>query len=201
MIDPSGGEGNDRSARLLEANVGGQNPQIGIADPRKLLLDRLEEGSGDVEAGIFGIGGLIRVKAHPGAVGTAGTARRVVGSTAVPGQSDQDGCQTAVIPRRIVHEQLEFFTNRGQRCCVNTTFSSRLSSVASRCRNSRSCNRSRMRTSGRIQGIQIRAAQLGRKSPCASRSLQLRLKGLAAKSRKKEEGGSSFRHGCLMDFW
>eukprot|EP00977_Amphora_coffeiformis_P002085 scaffold400_cov185-Amphora_coffeaeformis.AAC.1 len=103
MIHTSRCKGNDGSTRMFEAYIGCQDPQVGITDLiGKLFLDGFEKGPGHGESGIFRIG-RFRGKAHPGPVRAPRTRGNVVRATAVPGQTNQNGCQRTVVPRRIVH--------------------------------------------------------------------------------------------------
>lgn len=78
------------SLGLLDGTDTGKRPQVTVRDPGELLLDRLEEFSGDLETVVGAVLGF-GLESHSGVVGTTGAVLLVVGSGRVPGESDQDG--------------------------------------------------------------------------------------------------------------
>ena len=113
VVHASRRELDGRPARVLNADVGGEDPQIGIRDGGKLALDRLEEGACRIQPSVLGIVCLL-VEAHPGTIGPTCARCLVKGATAMPRQADEGGRERAVVPRRIVHARLEL----GAHCSI-----------------------------------------------------------------------------------
>ena len=111
VVDAARAEGDPRATRVLDADIRGEDPQVGVRDAGELALDRLEKGARRVQPRVLGVRRL-RLEAHAGAVGAASAARRIVGAAAVPGEADEDRGEGAVIPRGVVHHEQQLAPHR-----------------------------------------------------------------------------------------
>mmetsp|Transcript_3790 Transcript_3790/g.4958 ORF Transcript_3790/g.4958 Transcript_3790/m.4958 type:complete len:362 (+) Transcript_3790:266-1351(+) len=107
MIDTSWGERYDGSAGMFQSHIRRQYPQIRVRNGREFRFDRLQEGTGHFQPGIFGIGRL-RLKPHPGAVRSSRVRGGVVGSGGMPREAEEDGGDGSVVPGGVVHHGFEF---------------------------------------------------------------------------------------------
>lgn len=80
---------------LLNGTDTGERPQVTVRDPGELLLDGLEQVSGNLETVVGAVLGF-GLESHSGVVGTARAVFLVVGSRRVPCESDQDGAVGSV---------------------------------------------------------------------------------------------------------
>lgn len=85
----AGAPGDDGATELLNGGGTGQSPQVGVGDPGELGLDGLEEVTGVLQTGV---GAVVRLRSetHGSTVATTSAGLLVIGTTGVPGETNED---------------------------------------------------------------------------------------------------------------
>ena len=89
-------EGDDGTLHLLDGGDATEDPEIGVGEPRELGLDGLEEVAGGEQAGVGAVVGL-GGEAHGGTVAATSSGGLVKGARCVPGETQQDGTEAAIV--------------------------------------------------------------------------------------------------------
>lgn len=95
-VNTSWAPGDDGAASLLDGTDTTKSPQVTVRDPGELLLDTLHVVTGNVQASVGTVVGLV-LETHGSIVGTTSLVVLVIGSRCVPGKTENNGGKRAIV--------------------------------------------------------------------------------------------------------